>query len=147
VLAQGVYDDFLPDPNIMDFTPNVNPSAACNGNLTWCSFKVIGSYGGTVVRTRVPNGSKANDAAKMTFNIHGTGFSVITLVRTTGTDMRICYRPTASSTTFLPDTTPFPPDTVNSTASTYTGTGANDVFCELVTTNTLAAEWAAKNPG
>jgi hypothetical protein len=155
-LPPGIYDSFTPD-NLLDATPNVNPAITCNPNVEWCTFKVATAYGGTVIRTRKPNGGGLNDAPKLTFEFVGTGFSVVTPVSTTGVDMRICYKLASSST-------PFPPDGTSLTA--YPGNATNpppgsvpdpnvdtnpadypDVFCEVVTTNTTAATWTARNTG
>jgi hypothetical protein len=78
-----------------------NPTG-CNRTTQWCLLKTSAAYGNGVAYTTANN-------ATLTFNIEGTGFSIVTLLDLYGMDMRICYKRTSNPTDFpapnLPDNT------------------------------------------
>lgn len=128
-LAPGIHDGFLPD-SLLNFTGDLDSSLTCNPNVTWCVTKDPTAFGGATARTRTLNNT-------LNFKLRGTGFSIITKASTLGTNFRICYRLASSDTDFpdlgLENLTP--------------DIAAGDPYCDNATTNTLATEWANRNPG
>jgi hypothetical protein len=139
MLAQGVYDDFMPD-NVLNFNKadgtgslqQYNPSVYCNPASGWCQNKIYGVYGGSAAQTN-------QLGASLNFSFTGSGFSIITSADYYGGTMRVCYRPTGSLLSF-PNATNY---------SVIRGLFNADVWCDTVTTNTLTYlndDWDNMNP-
>jgi hypothetical protein len=145
-LTAGVYDTFMPD-NLLDFDSTNSEEAnraalGCNPDFLWCTVKVLRSVGDTVLSTQDPN-------ASLRFDINGTGFSVVTNLGV-GARMRICYGQIPVSGT---GTVSFPTkDATGNTAGSFATYNTDQdlslggVWCDLVTTNNVAASWNAVTP-
>jgi hypothetical protein len=126
-LTPGVYDSFLPD-GVLNFNNNVGAGQVesdffCDKSIGWCQQYAFGSLGNYTAATQ-------QSGASLNFSIEGTGFSVVTAADYFGGDIRICFKPAASTETFPP------PGDLNA----YQGNppNKNDVWCDTVTTNTLS---------
>jgi hypothetical protein len=104
-----------------------NPTG-CNRATQWCLAKNATAYGGGFAFTSANN-------ASLTFNIEGTGFSIVTLLDFYGMDMRICYKRTSNPTDFpapnQPNTTPVTKKDVVLTQNTNEG-----IWCDMRRTST-----------
>ncbi len=131
-LSVGIHDDFLPD-SLLDFgapptQTEINRAAVgCNPTQGWCIQNNVSAIGGKQAMT-------ATDGAALTFQIEGTGFSVITTLFNVGIDFRICYKKASN-------TTPFPALSFDINAPSYRnninldGTGPNSIWCEMRSNN------------
>lgn len=127
MLTPGIYDDFLvSNGGLLDST----------GPAAWATDqKNARAYGGTQARSPL---STAGRGAKLAFTFNGTGFSLLTQVATTGVDFRVCYRRAAGGSAFPTHSNPLNQDG---------DLQAGQVICRTLTTNTTAADWAARNAG
>jgi hypothetical protein len=147
-LTAGIYDSALPD-SLLNF--NINSSGAVNTTIpactfvqldtNWCVRKSTTTYGRSAVVTQALD-------ATLNFNIHGTGFSVLTTVNTIGTDFTICYGktlPSGSAPNF-----PARSEIVNPTTrqliwdNNIKNLDTGGIYCDVLTSN--STRWAARFP-
>ncbi|MGJ3241300.1 MAG: hypothetical protein ACFE0Q_21515 [Anaerolineae bacterium] len=144
-LTPGVYDEFLPD-SLLNFDssasdlPSDDTTPRCDSSNFWCRSKLRTAYGGEIIRTQ-------NTGATLTFDIRGTGFSVLTEVGTTGAEMRICYaqKPVNDEVSF-----PSRADTLNNGSFSWDNTtqdiAVDGIWCDYQTTNTNRLLWDQIQP-
>ena len=145
VLSPGIYDDTLPD-TLLNFTselsdlPSDDTSNRCDVDNYWCSRKSRNAYGGQQMATQDPG-------ATLNFDIHGTGFSVLTETTASGAQMRICYTQTpVTGTAAFPTRSETLSGGVFSWDNSIQDVTLGGVWCDLHNTNTNNTVWNNDNP-
>jgi hypothetical protein len=146
-LPAGIYDSALPD-SLLNF--NINGTGTVNTTIAactlvqldtnWCVRKSTTTYGRSAVVTQALD-------ATLNFNIHGTGFSVLTSVNTLGADFTICYGKTlaSGSAPSFPSRNSIVDGSRNLIWSNNTqNLDQGGIYCDVLTSN--STRWAARFP-